>query len=81
MLKQCLILKQLMELNARSGLSLADFHVGRQLLFPTREALANRFHIADRQAAQLFYQIQFYYPAFEEEFNYQTRLVQETMRN
>jgi hypothetical protein len=80
MLKQCLILKHLIEMNAPSGLSLASFHVGRQLLFPTREALEKRFHIADRQAAQLFYQVQFYYPAFEQEFNHQTKLILEALR-
>lgn len=80
MLKQCLILKHLIEMNAPSGLSLASFHVGRQLLFPTREALEKRFHIADRQAAQLFYQVQFYYPAFEQEFNHQTRLILEALK-
>lgn len=79
MLKQCLILKNLIDLNAPSGLGLASFHVGRQLLFPTREALENRFHIADRQAAQLFYQVQFYYPAFEQEFNHQTKLIMEAL--
>jgi hypothetical protein len=79
MLKQCLILKNLIDLNAPSGLSLATFHVGRQLLFPTREALEKRFHIADRQAAQLFYQVQFYYPAFEQEFNHQTKLILEAL--
>ncbi|OGG52281.1 MAG: hypothetical protein A3F84_16450 [Candidatus Handelsmanbacteria bacterium RIFCSPLOWO2_12_FULL_64_10] len=80
MLKQCLILKHLIEMNTPSGLNLASFHVGRQLLFPTREALERRFHIADRQAAQLFYQVQFYYPAFEQEFNHQTKLILEALR-
>lgn len=79
MLKQCLILKSLIDLNSPPGLSLASFHVGRQLLFPTREALEKRFHIADRQAAQLFYQVQFYYPAFEQEFNHQTKLILEVL--
>jgi general secretion pathway protein D len=79
MLKQCLILKHLMELNAPSGLDLASFHVGRQILFPTREALENRFHIADREAAQLFYQVQFYYPAFEQEFNHRTKQIVEAI--
>ena len=79
MLKQCLILKHLIEMNTPSGLNLDSFHVGRQLLFPTKEALENRFHIADREAAQLFYQVQFYYPAFEQEFNHQTRLITEAL--
>ena len=75
LLKQCLILKNLIELNELSGLDLASFHVGRQLLFPTREALENRFHLADRETAKLFYQVKFYYPAFEQEFNHQTKLI------
>lgn len=79
MLKQCLILKHLIGMNAPSGLGLTSFHLGRQLLFPTKEALENRFHIADREAAQLFYQVQFYYPSFEQEFNHQTRLITEAL--
>ncbi|MBI2503246.1 MAG: hypothetical protein HYW07_08430 [Candidatus Latescibacteria bacterium] len=70
-LRQVLILKRLLELNSKLPLTLQAFHPGLQILFPSREDMRSRYHLVDREVAQLFYETSpnQYYPAFERNFN------------
>lgn len=70
-LRQVLILKRLLELNNKLPLTLRAFHPGLQILFPSREDMRSRYHLVDREVAQLFYETSpnQYYPAFERNFN------------
>jgi hypothetical protein len=52
-------------------LTLNEFHIGRQIIFPSQEELQQGYHLVDREVAQLFYEVYNYYPAFEQEFNRQ----------
>ncbi len=75
LLKGVLTLKRVLGLNSSLPLTLADFHVGRQITFPSEEELQNRFHVVDRDTARLFYEVFAYYSVFESEFNRKTREV------
>ncbi len=72
-LKGVIILKRLLNLNANLPLTIKDFHVGRQIIFPTEEDIQQGFHVIDRDAAQLFFEVMQYYRAFEQEFNRKTQ--------
>lgn len=74
-LQGALVLKQVLQLNHDMPLTLHEFHIGRQIIFPSQEELQSRYHQVDREVAKLFYEIYNYYPAFEQEFNRQTRLM------
>ena len=77
-LQQVLILKRLLELNSKLPLTLEAFQPGLQVLFPSREDMAGRYHLIDGQVAQLFYETSSsqYYPAFERVFNRRVREVE-----
>ena len=70
-LQQSLILKRVLELNSKLPLTLEAFQPGLQVLFPSREDMAGRYHLIDGDVAQLFYETASsqYYPAFERIFN------------
>ncbi len=74
-LQEALVLKQVLELNPDLRLTLRDFHIGRHIIFPSQEELQSRYHQIDREVAMLFYEIYNYYPAFEQEFNRETRVM------
>ncbi|MCC7262433.1 MAG: type II secretion system protein GspD [Candidatus Latescibacteria bacterium] len=80
-LRQVLILKRLLELNSRLPLTLQAFHPGLQILFPSREDMRSRYHLVDREVAQLFYETSpnQYYPAFERNFNLKLREVEKVL--
>ncbi len=73
LLREIMVLKHVLALNGPEILSLKEFHAGRQIAFPSEEELRTSFHIIDRDAARLFYEIIQYYPEFEQEFNLQTQ--------
>ncbi|HRC87945.1 MAG TPA: hypothetical protein PK413_20330, partial [Thermoanaerobaculia bacterium] len=50
-------------------------HVGREIVFPSVSDLRTRLHLVDREAAQLFYETEDYYLAFEQEFTRDSRLI------
>ena len=74
-LHRALILKRLLELNDKLPLTLQAFQPGLQIVFPSREDMAQRYHLIDKEVAQLFYETSSsqYYPAFERIFNRKTR--------
>jgi general secretion pathway protein D len=71
LLQGVIVLKRLLELNKTMPLTLNEFHIGRQIIFPSQEELRQGYHLVDREVAQLFYEVYNYYPAFEQEFNRQ----------
>lgn len=75
LLQGVLILKRVLELNKSMPLTLKEFQVGRQIIFPSQEELQQSFHFIDREAAELFYEVYNYYGAFEQEFNRETRSI------
>ena len=77
-LRNVLILKRLLDLNNKLPQTLAAFQPGVQILFPSREDMASRFHLIDSEVAQLFYETSDsqYYPAFERVFNSRVRDVE-----
>jgi hypothetical protein len=79
LLQGVLVLKRLLDLNRSMPLTIKEFHIGRQIIFPSQEELQEGYHIVDRQAAQLFYEVYNYYPAFEQEFNRETRQMSATL--
>ena len=61
------------------SLTLKEFHVGRDIIFPSKQDLSQGFHIIDRNVARLFYEVINYYSAFEQEFNRQIQHMLETL--
>jgi len=68
-LKGVLVLKRILALNHSMPVSINEFRVGRQIIFPTEQELQDKYHIIDYEAARFFYQIINYYPEFENAFN------------
>ncbi len=68
MLRSVLVLKRLLEVNPSLPLTLKDFQVGREVIFPEAKSLESASHIVDRRTAELFYETLDYYNAFVEEF-------------
>jgi general secretion pathway protein D len=79
LLQGVLVLKKVLELNQGMPLTLKDFHIGRQIIFPSQEELQQGYQFVDRQVAKLFYEVYNYYPAFEQEFNRETRQMNATL--
>jgi Flp pilus assembly secretin CpaC len=75
MLKGVIILKRTLALNTDLPMTIKDFRVGRQIVFPTEEDIQQGFHVIDRDAAQYFFEVMQYYRAFEQEFNRQTQSI------
>ena len=73
LLQGVLVLKRLLDLNRSMPLTLKEFHIGRQIIFPSQEELQQGHHLIDREVAKLFYEVYNYYPVFEQEFNRETR--------
>jgi Flp pilus assembly secretin CpaC len=73
LLQGAIVLKRVLDLNKDMPLTLQGFHIGRQILFPSQEELQKGYHLVDREVAKLFYEVFNYYPAFEQEFNRETR--------
>jgi type II secretory pathway component GspD/PulD (secretin) len=78
-LRNVLVLKRVLSLNSSLPLTISEFKVGRQIIFPTEDDIARTVHVVDRDAARLFYESKEYYRAFEQEFNSTTRNMMNTM--
>jgi len=79
-LKGVLVLKRIIDLNHSMPLTIQEFRVGRQLIFPTEQELRDKYHIIDYDAARFFYQIINYYPEFESEFNRDSEAILDRIR-
>jgi hypothetical protein len=80
-LQGVLVLKRILALNKSLPLTIREFRVGRQIIFPTEQDLKQRFHIIDRDAARFFYEVIQYYPEFEQSFNRETRQITKMLRH
>ncbi len=78
-LQGVLVLKRILALNKTLPLTIGEFRVGRQIIFPTEQDLKQRFHIIDRDAARFFYEIIQYYPEFEQSFNRETKRIRQLL--
>jgi len=79
-LKGVLVLKRILALNKTLPLTVKEFRVGRQLIFPTEQDLEQRYHVLDRDAARYFFEVIQYYPEFEKAFNIETRQILEQLQ-
>ena len=79
-LQGVLVLKRILALNKTLPLTIREFRVGRQIIFPTEQDLKQRFHIIDRDAARFFYEVIQYYPEFEQSFNRETRRITQILK-
>jgi len=79
-LKGVLVLKRIIDLNSSMPLTIREFRVGRQLIFPTEQELRDKYHIIDYDAARFFYQIINYYPEFESAFNRDSEAILDRIR-
>ena len=68
-LKGVLVLKRILSLNSSMPVTIKEFRVGRQIIFPTEQELKDKYHIIDYDVARFFYEIINYYPEFERAFN------------
>jgi hypothetical protein len=74
LLQGVLALERLLDLNdsATFPRTLQAFHVGRELVLPTRESLEARRHLIGLRTAELFYETLDYYHAFEQIYSDKT---------
>jgi hypothetical protein len=79
-LKGVLVLKRIISLNHSMPLTIQEFRVGRQMVFPTENELRDKYHIIDYDAARFFYQIINYYPEFENAFNRDSKGILERIK-
>ncbi len=79
-LKGVLVLKRIIDLNHSMPLTIQEFRVGRQIIFPTEQELRDKYHIIDYDAARFFYQIINYYPEFEGAFNRDSEAILERIK-
>ena len=68
-LKGVMVLKRILSLNKTLPLTVKEFRVGRQIIFPSEQDLNQRYHVLDRDTARYFYEVIQYYPEFEKSFN------------
>ena len=60
-------------------LRIDEFYAGRQVVYPSREEVERSFHVIDADVARYFFELQQYYRAFEQEFNFQAGLIRESL--
>lgn len=72
-LQSVIVLKRVLELNKDVPLTLSEFHIGRQIIFPSQDELKEGYLLVDRDIAKLFYEIDNYYPVFEQRFDQEAR--------
>ena len=68
-LKGVLVLKRILALNSSMPVTIDEFRVGRQIIFPTEQELKDKYHVIDYDVAKFFYEVINYYPEFETAFN------------
>ena len=78
-LRKVLILKRVLSLNKNLEHTLQAFRPGVQILFPTREDMNNRYHLIDREVAQLFYETKYPYQVAQRHLNEAVRRVQNVL--
>ena len=79
-LKGVLVLKRILALNHSMPMTIQEFRVGRQIIFPTEQELRDKYHIIDYDVARFFYQVINYYPEFENAFNRDSEAILDRIR-
>lgn len=74
-LKGVLVLKRILALNSSMPVTINEFRVGRQIIFPTEQELKDKYHVVDYDAVRFFYDIINYYPEFENAFNQESQAI------
>ena len=74
-LKGVLVLKRILALNSSMPVTINEFRVGRQIIFPTEQELKEKYHVVDYDAVRYFYEIINYYPEFENAFNQESQAI------
>ena len=69
-LYESIILKKILSLNPDLNLNINSFKTGLEIIFPSTESLVNNELFIDKDIAKFYYEINLYYEAFENEFNY-----------
>lgn len=64
-LRAALMLKRIISLNTSLPLTLRDFQVGREIVFPSEADLDQSWWVVEEEVARYFYEAVSYYPAFE----------------
>jgi len=81
LLRGILVLKRIVDLNGATPLTLSDFHIGRQIIFPSQDELKEAYHLVDRDVARLFYEVFTYYATFGLEFNREANRITKMLDN
>ncbi|MDC2984455.1 hypothetical protein OAY83_00110 [Candidatus Marinimicrobia bacterium] len=68
-LYEIIILKKILKLNPDLKLNINSFKTGLEIIFPSTESLINNELFIDREIAQYYYEVNWYYEAFENKFN------------
>jgi len=79
-LKGVLVLKRILALNSSMPVTINEFRVGRQIIFPTEQELRDKYHVVDYDAVRFFYDIINYYPEFEYAFNQDSQAILQEIR-
>ena len=61
--------------------TIEEFRVGRQIIFPTEQELKDKYHVIDYDAARFFYEVINYYPEFERAFNRDSALIMKRIKD
>ena len=80
-LKGVLVLKRILSLNSSMPVTIEEFRVGRQIIFPTEQELKDKYHVIDYDAARFFYEVINYYPEFERAFNRDSALIMKRIKD
>ena len=80
-LKGVLVLKRILSLNSSMPVTIEEFRVGRQIIFPTEQELKDKYHVIDYDAARFFYEVINYYPEFERAFNRDSALLMKRIKD
>jgi Flp pilus assembly secretin CpaC len=80
-LKGVLVLKRILALNSSMPVTINEFRVGRQIIFPTEQELKDKYHVVDYDAVRFFYEVINYYPEFENAFNRDCQAILGQIRN
>ena len=70
----------MLALNSSMPVTINEFRVGRQIIFPTEQELKDKYHVVDYDAVRFFYDIINYYPEFENAFNQDSQAILKEIR-
>ena len=75
LIRDVMVVRRILDLNPNLELSLSEFYAGRRIVFPTKEELRESDHVIDQEVARLFYEVNFYYKAYQDEYDLQKEML------